>query len=102
MNISKLDGLTKWMPKIFTEGGNPQPQRDWLLITAVGLIALLGGSVWSYWSTLSNDAATASEVVSSGNDLRTNDLQNVQAIFAKREAARTPYQTTYHFVDPSR
>lgn len=97
----KIPELKK-LKSILSRNGNPQPQRDWLYIIAIGITALLVSAFWSYWSALTPNSAPSTDGNTKKVQTQTNVIETVQTIFEKRANEREKFQKTYNFVDPSR
>jgi hypothetical protein len=79
----------------------PHPRRDWLLLCALFLIALLLGTAWSvsYFFRAVNQEPplTVQEEV----ELQTETLEKTRTLFEKRSEEVLRIQNEYNFVDPS-
>lgn len=103
MNIQGLVQRIQHLGASGKTSNKKHPQRDWLLLVATTLalfIVIALGAYILFQFQISNTApSNTSDKVP---ELKTTSVETVQAIFEKRAAARTDYQSTKHFIDPSR
>ena len=80
-----------------------QPVRDWLLVLAVALIALVASVLFNvgfFLDVVSGENEVQSQAVQETVD--TSAVDRVQEVFIERANESARYQGEYQFVDPSR
>ena len=91
------------MRTLFSVSSQTHPVRDWFLILAVCAVCVgtsIGWNVWNYFSTQAVLEQAAMVAPVHGFDRTVvNDMEQA---FAERKDEALKYQSTYHFVDPSR
>ena len=103
MNIPFLKNLSAGGARKGREAGTIHPRRDWLLLLGVTLLLFVALSVWSYLSFLDAVRTDGSDSSDGGAaQSASTSLESVRAIFEGRALLRNEYQTTRHFIDPSK
>lgn len=97
-----IEKLVKRLPG---KGGvkHLSPSRDWLVILALALAALIASVAWNAWFffiALGEDAAP--QAPAAEHSLDTSSIEKARALFEKRAAEEEKYRSEYRFNDPSK
>ncbi|HRH24318.1 MAG TPA: hypothetical protein PK109_01885 [Candidatus Paceibacterota bacterium] len=97
--------LTAFLKRFSSHDGTKHldPTRDWLLLLALVIIALIASVVWNAWFffiALEEESTSQSAPVEATPD--TNSVEKAQALFELRAAEEARYRNEYRFIDPSR
>lgn len=80
------------------------PERDWIGMLTVSIIAVIGIIVWNAWTfeTVANGGTIGTATTSPRSSFNRSSLDAVEVIFSKRSAEEAKYRTgVYRYSDPS-
>lgn len=101
MNLSSLITRLKNLPSHLSEGTTFNPQRDWLILMSVGILALLillVTQTLAFWEALREEEQAVSLEQEDGG----RPTKELIELFEERRAEQVRYDTEYRFIDPSR
>ena len=80
------------------------PERDWIVMFLVSIIALSGIIVWNAWAfdTVANGGTIGTPVATTTPVFNQSSLETIRTIFDSRAAEEAKYASKlYQYVDPS-
>ena len=101
MNISDLFGSFIKRPH---SNASIDPERDWLMLLTVAMVAFVGIIVWNVWAfdTVADGGTIGAVTTKAPAVFDNSSLDTIHSIFENRAAEEAKYRTgTYRFAGPS-
>jgi len=90
--------------KRFRSNAFRDPERDWMGILTISIIAFVGIVVWNIWTfeTVANGGTIGTATTSPRSSFDRSSLDAIETIFSNRSAEEAKYRTgVYRYSDPS-